>query len=379
MVCQCTWGDGLPFDDQGIKESSNHPIIESATASGPTSSWCPGAMARAEVGGRHWDIEQKKLLQMDIHVFFFVVKKKMVATFLHVGFFAWFFLVKTKTFGKVATELYGASPPHFVASHREAPCPSQRGCLQISWPISWNPGPQKQFDWKFLQVFIRIYTFNWKQRNQSSLVCLEIGTNTWPGRNERQYSCWTIAGWFNPEIFFWNKTWNQSNNKNHVDPTICVCVKWTYFYIGIYIGSWYNLRYLYMSTYTTQKTYPPSSTQELQGLTELDFCSCFGLTFLRTRWLIKIMMTLHMTNKTTWNIYQNYTKYTVNKQHLKKTTKKIKKTHTLRTLHWMVFAEKCRIQAFQLCLDASCIEVNSVWTFTSVHWWDAAPKNETSM
>lgn len=178
-------------------------------------------------------------------------------------------------------------------------------------------------------------------------------------------SCWTIAGWFNPEIFFWNNTWNQSNNKNHVGPTICVCV-WNehilYWNTYIYIyWTLYNLRYLYMSTYTTQKTYPPSSTQELQGLTE-------NLTNKMT-YQNHDDFTCDKT-KQQWNIWK-YTKYTLNKQHFKKTTKK--KTHTLHTLHWMVFAEKCRIQAFQLCLDASCIEVNSVWTFTWVHWWDAAP------
>lgn len=159
---------------------SNHRSIRFGThlllmpwSNGSRWSWRPPLGHRAK----------KMLLQMDIHVFLFVVKKKGGNFFACRFFCMFFFWVKTTTFGKVATELYGASPPHFVASHREAPCPSQRGFLQISWPISWNPGPQKQFAWKFLQVFIRIYTFNWKQRNQSSLVCLEIGTNTWPGRN----------------------------------------------------------------------------------------------------------------------------------------------------------------------------------------------------
>lgn len=161
MVCQCTWGDGLPFDDQGIKESSNHRIcyrfgthlLLMPWSNGSRWSWRPPLGHRAK----------KNVLQMVIHVFFLGWKQRLLE--------------------KLPLSCMGL--PHLISwqvieKHRvQARGDSYRSAGQSAG----TRAPKTQFDWKFLQIFIRIYTFNWKQRNQSSLVCLEIGTNTWPGRN----------------------------------------------------------------------------------------------------------------------------------------------------------------------------------------------------
>lgn len=119
------------------------------------------------------------------------------------------------------------------------------------------------------------------------------------------------------------------------------------------------------------QNYPPSSTQKLQGLTELDFSlgddswdgwlvvitgNPFILQLLwteiwRTRWLIK--------NDDFTYDKQNNNGNIPNIQLISNIKKKTtKKTHTLHTLHWMVFAENAESRLFRFALT----RLASRWT-----------------
>ena len=103
-------------------------------------------MARAEVGGRHWDIEQKKMCCKWSSMFFFVVKKKSGNFFACRFFCMFFFWWKPRLLEKLPLSCMGL--PHLISwqvieKHRvQARGESYRSAGQSAGQ-SGEPGPPK--------------------------------------------------------------------------------------------------------------------------------------------------------------------------------------------------------------------------------------------
>ena len=100
-------GGAAPFDDQGIIESSNHPLRDPPPLDA-LEQWLALKLEAAT-----WTSSKKNVLQMVIHVFFLWWKKK-VATFLHVVFFCMvFFGWKQRLLEKLPLSCMGL--PHLIS------------------------------------------------------------------------------------------------------------------------------------------------------------------------------------------------------------------------------------------------------------------------